>query len=280
MTGAVINTLLKRILDLSIGRLGTIRETLEQLSRGITFRRRLPQRYGEYPIKVTPECGLKYWRLSLEKAKPELFQWVDWHVSEGDVVWDIGANLGLFSFGSLVKSGTSGTVVAVEPDPWLVSLMEETLAFWPERYTESLSIISAVISDRRGSVELGIAQRSRSANHIEDVKGSQSAGGIRERVTVRSLTLDDLLSNSMPPDVVKIDVEGAEDLVLRGGTSIVEKTRPTFIVEVAEQNRDDVKKYFKEASYWIYNAEVKIEEQKHFDSMPFNIVAVPEEKMD
>jgi FkbM family methyltransferase len=216
----------------------------------------------------------------LERAKPELFQWVDWHVGEGDVVWDIGANLGLFSFGSLVKSGTSGTVVAVEPDPWLVSLMEETLELWPERYSDAMSIITSVVTDRRGAVELNIAQRSRSSNYILDAEGFQSAGGVRHVIETSSVRLDDLQNESPPPDVVKIDVEGAEALVLQGGTDIAENARPIFIVEVAEQNRTDVKAFFEEASYRIYDAAKQIAIQDRVDSLPFNILAVPQEKIE
>jgi FkbM family methyltransferase len=53
------------------------------------------------------------------------------------------------------------------------------------------------------------------------------------QVTVTTAALDGLIKNGMPePDFIKIDVEGAEELVLQGGINLLEKKRPMLMIEI------------------------------------------------
>ena len=72
---------------------------------------------------VSPSCGLRYLRWALGKVDPALFRWVEAYVKPGSVVWDVGANLGLFSFAAAARAGSDGAVVAFEPDTQLVAMI-------------------------------------------------------------------------------------------------------------------------------------------------------------
>ncbi len=68
-----------------------LRTLFEHMSRRVVLRRRMPSRFGGDPILVSPDASLRFWRWNMEKVDPGLFDWAASFVSEGDVVWDVGA---------------------------------------------------------------------------------------------------------------------------------------------------------------------------------------------
>ena len=206
-----------------------MRRLAEIASRGVVLRRRLPVRFGRQTMYVSPECGLRYWRFDLERIDPVLFDVAERFVHHGDVVWDIGANVGLFAFAAAHRAAR---VLAFEPDPWLADLLERTAASFP-----NVSVIRAAVADYCGDGELHIAVRARGSNFLPG-NGYGQSGGTRRREKVKVLTLDSL--NEAPPDVLKIDVEAGELAVLRGAAGLLAEARPTVICEVAGENASAV----------------------------------------
>src|SRR5580658_4411669 len=104
-----------------------LREITERLSRGRSFRYRLPQVYGGCRMVLTPEAGLSYWLPSFGvRASESLLKNAAETVKPGVVVWDVGANMGLFSFASAGLAGAAGRVYAFEPDTVMVRLMQRS----------------------------------------------------------------------------------------------------------------------------------------------------------
>src|SRR5437870_1265436 len=97
-----------------------LRSLAERLTRSLRFKRRLPGAFGRVPIWVSPSAGLKYLFRSMSNVDPALLQLVSEFVAADHVVWDVGANVGLFSFAAAFQAGPRGLVVSVEPDVWLV----------------------------------------------------------------------------------------------------------------------------------------------------------------
>lgn len=102
-----------------------LRRIVERFSRNRVIKRRLPARFGRQKIVVSPDSALSFWRHDLEQSFGMLFRWVDSYVTRGSVVWDIGANVGLFSFASAACAGPKGQVLAIEPDQFLVQLLRQ-----------------------------------------------------------------------------------------------------------------------------------------------------------
>jgi FkbM family methyltransferase len=222
-----------------------LRALAEQATHRVVFRRRLPASFGGHRIYVSSEGGLKYLRRQLADVDPRLFRLADEHVKAGDHVWDIGANLGIFAFAAAVRAGDRGTVLAVEADTWLVGMLRRSAAAF--HGGAPVHILPVAIAGTSGIAEFVIASRSRATNHLAGF-GSTQTGGARERQLVPCLTLDALAAERGLPDVVKIDVEGAEAEILGSAGKVLEH-RPVLILEVTEKNADQIGDLLKRYDY-------------------------------
>jgi hypothetical protein len=104
-------------------------------------------------------------------------------------------------------------------------------------------------------------------------------GGVRESVQVPAFSLDDLLGISPRPKFLKIDVEGAEAMVLSGASRLLNDIRPIIHIEVGKDNSDQVTNQLHVASYQIFHPRIPVHGQKPLDSSPFSTLAVPTEQI-
>jgi FkbM family methyltransferase len=199
---------------------------LERFSRDRALRRRLPSAFGSRAIYVSPDSALRFWGRDISSVDPELFVLAEKVVRPGAIVWDIGANVGLFSFAAAAKAGVNGKVLAVEPDPWLGALLRRSaVEVVPD--AAPVEVLNVAVSDRLGIVEFNIAKRGRSSNFVSGF-GATQAGGSRNSFPVVVITLDWLAEHTGQPAIVKIDVEAMEHLVLRGAREVL-RSRPVII---------------------------------------------------
>ncbi|MGX9179965.1 FkbM family methyltransferase [Mesorhizobium sp. BHbdii] len=212
-----------------------MRHIVELLTRNRIFKRRLPKQYGSLPIYVSPDAQLKVLKPGRAAFDPQLLHAVDELVEAGDTVWDIGANMGVFSLASAFRSGT-GKVVAVEADLWLVNMLRKTFEL-DENRRYGIEVVPIAASNRSSIQKFLIAARGRASNHLGEVTGSTQSGGARSTVLVPTFELDYLLEYCVTPSVVKIDVEGAENLVLSGMRKILSTIRPKLYCEVTSDRR-------------------------------------------
>jgi FkbM family methyltransferase len=239
-------------------RLMKMRKLAERLSRGVVLRRRLPSRFQSLPIYVTPEAGLRYW-LSMSRVDPTLQGMAEELVHPGSIVWDVGANVGLFSFCAAALAGESGSVLSIEPDLYLAQLMMRSARELVRRRLAcaNVEVLCASVSDSNRISKLEIAERARASNHLLDTSGSPEAGGSRYLQPTPSVTLDFLLDYFPAPSVLKIDVETHEASVLRGAARVLKESRPTILCEVSHQNSDEVTHLLHGAGYELYGAEIR-----------------------
>jgi FkbM family methyltransferase len=119
---------------------------------------------------------------------------------------DIGANVGLFSFFVAARAGRSARILAVEPDPENLSRLAFNVRINP---AVPIRIASIALADKAGKVALDVDRRDRGGTRTR-----KSAG--REASTVDAQTLLQLLQRAGIDAIhaIKIDVEGAEDVIL------------------------------------------------------------------
>lgn len=229
-----------------------LRSLLERWSRGIILKRRLPTEFGSRPVFVSPEGGgLRYWKSRLDTIDPMLTQVVRQFVQAGNTVWDVGGNLGFFAFPAAVKVGVSGRVVIFEPDLFLAHLLRKTADANPDL---NIDILALAVSDREGIARFNIAKRARSTNFLAESIGSSQTGGVRQTILVPTARLDFFLDKIPPPDFVKIDVEGAENLVFEGMHKTLSDIRPIVLCEVFNTNWQQISDNLRSHGYRLFDA--------------------------
>jgi FkbM family methyltransferase len=185
--------------------------------------------------------------------------------------------VGTFSFAVAVRA-IRGTVLAVEPDPFLVSLLRRSSKL-AENSDLKIAVLSAAISDRDGITKLAVAKRGRSSNSIAEALAGTEQGGVREELLVPTLRLDTILNHFASPNLVKIDVEGAEKLVLSGAKRILEKVRPILIIEVAADNEPSVREILLDNRYMLFDAEDLNSDALPINKCAWNTLARPREML-
>jgi hypothetical protein len=99
------------------------------------------------------------------------------------------------------------------------------------------------------------------------------AGGVRSTRLVPTVTLDWLAARFPAPDVLKIDVEGAELAVLAGGAAVL-AAAPVLICEVSAQNTAGVSGLLAEHGYTLYDGDRGQGERVPVRAAPFNTLAI------
>lgn len=250
-----------------------LRTATERLTRRVCFRRRLPTNFGRGAVWVSPSAGLRFLFSHIKSIDPSLFNWVREFVRKDNIVWDIGANVGLFSFSSAHLAGSNGLIVAIEADPWLVQLLRKSSRLQPSS-SAPVHIVSAAVAKSVDLRTFHIASRSRSTNYLMGY-GSTQAGEVAETQIVVTVSLDWLSERYGLPDLIKIDVEGAELEVLLGASTLLEKKRPILLCEVTAETAAEVTRFLRKKEYRLFDGDVSAAARKELDSAPWNTIALP-----
>jgi len=145
-------------------------------------------------------------------------------VPEGATVIDVGANIGFFTvrFGRWV--GTGGSVIAIEPELRNFDSLRRRV----ERadLSQVVQCVHAAAADRTGELRLAITPGHPADHHL----GTTG-------VPVPAVTLDDLTAQQ-PGAValIKIDVQGAETMVIAGARQLIQAHRPAIFLEVDQRS--------------------------------------------
>ena len=190
---------------------GSTRRVLRGPSRGKRF-------------VVEPGIGFTY-AIGLEAAAPRHF--ASW-IRPGMTVYDLGSNKGQMAllFASLV--GDTGRVLAFEPAPHEFDSLRRNLEI------NGLTFVhprQAAVADSAGTLTFDYTPDHPTQGKLASVEQTYTVSGA-EAITVQTLALDDLRDHEPPPDVIKIDVEGAAAAALRGAAGILEDASPRIFIEL------------------------------------------------
>ena len=254
-----------------------LRRIAERLGRKRVLKRRLPREFGGTPLYISPDAQLKYLRFGRGAFDADLLRLASEEIEPNSTIWDIGANVGVFAFAAASRALPGGYVLAVEPDDWLVNILRRSAAL-PENSRLAVQVLAAAISDKVGTRTLLIAERGRASNALQGV-GRNQMGGVRDRVAVRTFTLDHLLDSYPMPHLLKIDVEGAEYQVLQGASRMLSDVRPKIYVEVGSDLSDSVTAKLREHDYALLDPMSPKNRRTSMVKCAFNTLAVPQESL-
>lgn len=249
-----------------------LRTIIERMSRKTAFRRSLPSNVGGAQIYASGSAGLKYLFRPMDSIDPVLCRLAVESVRRGHVVWDVGSNVGLFSFAAAHLAGETGKVFAFEADVWLVQLLRRSASIQPLS-SASVQIVPAAVANSCDVRTFNIAARSRASSSLAGYGNSQT-GGIAEQQSVISVSIDWLAERLPPPDVIKIDVEGAELEVLTGALGLLRTKGPVVLCEVCQERSREVTELLRSVGYRIYDGEMPAARRPEVVVAPWNTLAI------
>jgi FkbM family methyltransferase len=188
------------------------------------------RRVADVPV-VIPRGPLAGWRFAsggarpgylLGASEPDLQQAFARCVAPGTTVYDVGANVGFFTLLGARLAADSGHVYAFEPMPVNVRALTRNIRL---NDLDHVDVVASAVSDTCDPVGMAPGE--------DQETGHIAAGDRPGLITVPCTTLDAFVAaGHRPPDIVKIDVEGAEDRVLSGMAGTLRAHRPIVLCEL------------------------------------------------
>lgn len=152
-------------------------------------------------------------------------------VKEGDEVLDIGANIGWFTLLACKLTGPKGKVHSFEPRPDTSRMLQRTISM--NNLEDRVTLWQAALSDETGELHLNWGQNTDNPGGSFVSRDTHESSGY-EQATVMARRLDDLLPEAAP-DFIKIDVEGAEPMVINGAINAIRRKKPAILSELHPQ---------------------------------------------
>jgi FkbM family methyltransferase len=179
--------------------------------------------------------------------------------------YDVGSNVGYMAL-AFCHCGKAEEVYAFEPVPSNASLIREMAA--ENQLTSQIVVVTKALTNENG-IQLMHTWQSASMFFLESARDEQlvdSAAAFK----VESCTMDSFVfdGSHKPPDIIKIDVEGAEDLVIKGAMQTLRTFSPRILIEIhGPKNAEKVWESMAILQYkwWHINANGEEKQIQHED---------------
>ncbi|RMF12398.1 MAG: FkbM family methyltransferase [Alphaproteobacteria bacterium] len=177
----------------------------------------------------------EYISMIIGRYEPEIESKLAELCGDVQVAYDLGAHVGFLSLvlaRSLPDEG--GEVHAFEPSPPELAKLRELVAC--NDLADRLRVHEIAVCDTVGKLSFNMG--SGSTTGILDKVSKPRHRENRQAIEVEATTLDEFVGREgiRPPDVIKVDVEGAEATVMKGASKVLSELRPKLVVEVHGPN--------------------------------------------
>jgi FkbM family methyltransferase len=201
-----------------------------------------------YPTKRRGIDGLIYIFREIESD----FKVIKKLLKPGDIIFDIGANIGYFSLYMSKKITDSGKIYAFEPVSTTFKRLQENIIL---NGYKNIIIEKYALFDKKERREIFLS-------YAHDRNSLVADNPLQKKEIVDCITLDEYIikSNVSKISLLKIDTEGAELFVLKSGLNSIKKFKPNIYFEINNDkikqfgyNQNDLISYLQNLNYFFYN---------------------------
>ncbi|MHB8995995.1 MAG: FkbM family methyltransferase [Armatimonadota bacterium] len=185
-------------------------------------------RVGEHCLKIPFADPITYLYLANGVLNSRCVAALERILTPGSVVYDIGANYGLFGWQALRLVGPQGRVVFFEPNPGVAECLRANLA---ANQVHNALLVEKAVSECVGQVDLLVPPRRQSG--LATIETGDEAAQSWRRCAVETTSVDCFRRDSgIAPTLLKLDVEGHELSVLRGAEETLGACHPVLMLEM------------------------------------------------
>jgi len=165
-------------------------------------------------VKINESVGQAIWQLGVyDLVVSETL----WRLTDPeDFAVDIGANIGYMTSILAARMSKKGRIVAFEPHPELFARLEENVRGW--NCQNQIDLVNTALSETEGIRSLSMPDEFNGNEGIASLTRKILSG---RSIDVLSSTLDNVFSHPPYPTLIKIDIEGAEAELVRGGRKLL-----------------------------------------------------------
>lgn len=211
-------------------------------------------------IFTVPNALNKYRVDTFSTKEPETLEWID-TIPKGSTIWDVGANIGLYS--CYAAKSRNCQVFAFEPSVFNLELLARNI--FVNDLTERVTIVPLPLSDKqsRSNLNMSTTEWGGALSTFGELYG-QDGNPLNKIFTFSTIGISMVeatnLLNIPLPDYIKIDVDGIEHLILKGGDTVLENTKGVLI-----EINESFDKQIKDSMHYLKDAGLIFKEKRHVE---------------
>jgi FkbM family methyltransferase len=203
------------------------------------------------------------------EKEPETLAWID-GMQADSVLWDIGANIGLYTIYFLVMN--KGSAVAFEPHPSNLSGLAENLLI-NNLLNEKITIVPTPLYSKMSTDRFSM-----NSNIVGD--SNHKISDSNSRIFYKTLTMDvkSLVESGIPfPNYLKVDVDGNEPDIINGADLILDnKSLKSILIEIDLEDQQGTSLIYKKFSKYGFKEKNRFDAMSKFDKKShkklFNVI--------
>ena len=186
-------------------------------------------------MRLDPYDYVSGYILEFGEWEPKTWHELEQHIPAGGTFVDVGAHIGWYSLKAAKAVGPKGRVISVEPNHETLLRLRDNIR--ASGASAVIVVAPVACSDSETTLKFYAAPRANTGESSLSATDAAQEGAVAASYQVRARRLDDIVREAgvARVDAVKIDVEGAEFLVLKGAVETLARYRPVVVVELADR---------------------------------------------
>jgi FkbM family methyltransferase len=181
----------------------------------------------------------------------EIWEQMASNLPKDGVFVDVGAHIGYYTLKAAHKVGDKGTVISVEPNPETLKKLNANID--ASKASGIVKVQPVAASDKEAQLEFFASPRANTGESSLSRKNAAQAGEGVNSYQVRARPLDDIIQEAgvQRLDVLKVDVEGADFMVLKGAERTLNRFHPKVYVETVNKQLKEMGSSVAELKAWM-----------------------------